>query len=67
MKGLVDDLLVTCEETEGTPNSVVINGSNEINYWVITVFLLVIACFLKLVTIGVKYYMQCGLTIPCLL
>ena len=51
MKNLVDDLVVTCDEIEDTPESAVINPSNGTNYWLITVALLVIACLLLLANI----------------
>ena len=52
MKRLVDDLVVTCDETVDISKSVV---------------LIAIACLLLLEAITVKYYMKRGLTIPCLL
>ena len=37
LKSLADNLVVTCDEIADTPNSVVINPSNGINYWIIAV------------------------------
>ena len=67
MKSLFDDLAVTCDEIEDTQESVVVNTSKRINYWLIVVVLFAIACLLSLVTIVVKYCMKRGLTIPFLL
>ena len=64
MKSLVDDVVVTCDESEDTP---VIIPINAINYWLIVVVLLAMACFLLLVVIVVKYCMKLRLTNPCLL
>ena len=46
MKSLVDDLVVTCEEIEGTLEIAVINPSNGINYWLIAVDLLATSCLI---------------------
>ena len=67
IKILVANLEVKCHEIDDIPDSPSINPSNGINYWVIGVILLAIACFLLLLTIVVKHHMQCGFTIPCLL
>ena len=37
LNSLADNLVVTCDEIADTPNSVVINPSNGINYWIIAV------------------------------
>ena len=42
MKDLFGNLIVTCNETEGTPESVVINASNVVNEWLIADILLAI-------------------------
>ena len=55
------------EEIVDTPNSIVVNPSNVINYWLIAVVLLTITCLLLLVAIFVQYYLKYGLTIPWLL
>ena len=65
IKILVANLEVKCHEIDDIPDSPSINPSNGINYWVIGVILLAIACFLLLLTIVVKHHMQCGFTIPC--
>lgn len=66
MKSPVNDLVVSCDEIEDTPKSVVINYSGGINYQLITAVLLAITCLLMMVAIIVKYYMKRGLTIPYL-
>ena len=66
MKSLVDDLVVTCDKTEDTPESEVINLSNRINDWLIVVLLAIKGSVLPVDIIG-KYNMKRGLTIPCLL
>ena len=66
MESFVDDAIVTCDEIQDTPRSVIIIPSDEINYWLNTVFLLAIACLLLLVVI-VKYYIKRESTIPCIL
>ena len=60
-------MVVTCDEIEDTQKTVVVNPSNGIDYRLIVVVLLAIACLLLLVAIDVKYYMKRGLTTPCLL
>ena len=55
MKSLVDDLVVTCDRIADTPKSAVINPSDGINYWLIAVVLLSVACLLLLVVIVVNY------------
>ena len=52
------------EEIVDTPNSIVVNPSNVINYWLIAVVLLTITCLLLLVAIFVQYYLKYGLTVP---
>ena len=42
MKDLFGNLIVTCNETEGTPESVVVNASNVVNEWLIADILLAI-------------------------
>ena len=64
IKSHVYDLIVAWDEIEGIAESALINPSNEINYWLIAVVLLTIACLLLLVAIFVKYYMKSILTIP---
>ena len=58
-------LAVTCDENIDTPESVVVNSNYRINYWLIVVALLAIACFLVVVAIITKYYIKHELTIPC--
>lgn len=65
MKNLINDLAVICNEIEDTPESGLINHCDGINYWVIAVVLLSVACLLLLVVIIVNYYLKCGLTNPC--
>ena len=60
-------MVVTCDEIEDTQKTVVVNPSNGIDYRLIVVVLLAIACLLLLVAIDVNYYMKRGLTTPCLL
>ena len=64
MKSLIDDLLVTCDDT---PASRLVSPSDGINYWLIAFVLLSIASLLLFVAIVVKYCMKRGLTILCLL
>ena len=66
MKSLTDHLIVSCDETEDTPETTSINRNDKTNYRLLTVILLAIACLLLLVAI-VKYNMKRRLTIPCLL
>ena len=66
MKSLVDNLAVTRDKIVDTPDSVLINPSDGIDYWLITA-LLTIAGLLLLVVIVVKQQLKPGLTIPCLL
>lgn len=66
-ESVVDDLVITCDETVDIPEATSINFNNEINYWFLSVVILQIACLLLLLVITVKYCMNCGLTIPCLL
>ena len=66
MKSLVDNLAVTRDKIVHTPESVLINPSDGIDYWLITA-LLTIAGLLLLVVIVVKQHMKPGLTIPSLL
>ena len=66
MKSLVDNLAVTRDKIVDTPDSVLINPSDGIDYWLITA-LLTIAGLLLLVVIVVKQHMKPGLTIPSLL
>ena len=40
MQCLVDDIFVTCDETEDTPKNAQINPSDGINYWFVA-FLIV--------------------------
>ena len=54
MQSLVDDLVVACDEIEDTPNRVVINLTNGINYWLFAVGLLEIEYLLLLVVMAVK-------------
>ena len=63
MKNLVNDLVVTRNETTDTPEIGPINHSNGVNYWLIDVILLAIACLLLLMATVVKYYIKRGLTI----
>ena len=65
MKNLVNDLVVTRNETIDTPEIGPINHSNGVNYWLIDVILLAIACLLLLMATVVKYYIKRGLTISC--
>ena len=58
MKGIVDDLVGTCNEIVDTPESP-INPSDGINYQLIVVVLLSVVCLLLFVAIVVKF----GLTI----
>ena len=67
IKSLNGDLVVICDKTGNTLESVVINSSDGISYWLIAVVLLAITCLLLLVAIIVKDCMKSGLTIPCLL
>ena len=67
MKGLVDDLVVTCDDTVDAPKSASVNPSNEISYWFIAVVLLAFVCLLSLVAIVVTYHITRRLKIPCLL
>ena len=67
IKSLADDLLVTCDEIEDTPNSTVIKPSNGINDWLIAVAIIAITYLLLFMTLIVTYYMKHGLTIPYLL
>ena len=67
MKSLADDVVVTCDEIEDTPERASINLSDGINYWLISVVLLSITYLLLLMAIIVKYYMKLGLTIPCII
>ena len=53
-QSLVDDLVGTCDEIEDTPNRVVINLTNGINYWLFAVGLLETAYLLLLVVMAVK-------------
>ena len=46
VKSLVDNLVVTCDEFENTPENSVINPSNGINYWLLAVVILAITCIL---------------------
>ena len=63
IKSLADDLVVTCDEIADTPNSVVFNPSNGINYWIIAV-----SIYNRVFIItGIKYYIKRRLTSPCLL
>lgn len=55
-KILIDGLLVTCDEIEDTPESLSVNPSNEINYWLKTVVPLAIVCLVLLVAIVVKLF-----------
>ena len=55
VKSLIDDLVPIYDEIDDTPKSVVINPSNGINYCLIAVSLLAIACLLLLVIMIVKY------------
>ena len=48
-----DDLVVTCDEIEDIPKSVLINPGNGLSYWFIAAVLLAFACLLLLVTIVV--------------
>ena len=61
------NVFVTFDQIENTPESAVINPSNRINYWLITVVLLWMACLLLLVSAVGEYHMKHGLTISCLL
>ena len=58
MQGLVDDLVVTCDEIEDTSKGVAINFRNRINYWLIAVGLLAITYLLLLMVMTVKYFMK---------
>ena len=60
-----DDDVVTCDEREHTPESVVINPGNGTNHWLVAIVLLAITCLLLLVAIVVKCYMKRELNIPC--
>ena len=42
MKSVVENLIFTCNEIEDTPDSAVVNPSNEVNHWVIADMLLTI-------------------------
>ena len=64
MKSIFDDLVVTCDEIINTPETISISLSGGINYWLIAVVLLAIACLLLLVVV-VKFNIKHGLTIPC--
>ena len=64
---VVDDLVLTCAETVDTLKSTIINPSNGINYQLVAIILLAIACLLLLVVNFVQQYMKHGLTIPYLL
>ena len=67
IKSLVDDLVVSCDETADTPETISINPSDGINYCLIAVVLLKIVCLLLLVVIVVKYSLKRELTISYLL
>ena len=47
MKGLVGDLVVTSDEIVDTPETKQINPDDKTNYWLITVVLLTMRCFLS--------------------
>ena len=64
---VVDDLVVTYAEMVDTLKSTIINPSNGINYQLVAIILLAIACLLLLVVNFVQQYMKHGLTIPYLL
>ena len=66
IKSFIDDATVTCDEIVDTAESVVINPGDGINYWLIDVIPLTIACLLLLMTIIVKYCMKRELTIQFL-
>ena len=61
----MDDLVVTCDETEDTPESTIDNLGDGIDYWLIVQ--LAITYLLLLVNFVVKYYVKHGLIILCLL
>ena len=52
---LIDDLVVTCDGTEITPESAAINSCNGRSYWVIAAVVLAIACLPLLLVSAVKY------------
>ena len=64
---LVDDLVVTFDEIENTPESAPINSGNGINYCLIDYVFLATACLLFLAVIIVMYYMKRELIVSCLL
>lgn len=51
MKSPVNDLVVSCDEIEDTPKSIVINHSGGINYQLITAVLLAITHLLMRINI----------------
>lgn len=52
IKSLFDDLGVICDEIVDTPESASINSNDGMNYWLIAVIPLSIACLLLLVVIS---------------
>ena len=51
MKFFFDDLVVARDEILNTPDTISINSSGGINYWLIAAVLLVIVCLLLLVVV----------------
>ena len=61
LKNFVNDLVVTCDKVENTPNSAPINLSDRIIYWLIA-FVLLVTSFLPLFVVMVgEYSMKCKL------
>ena len=65
MKNLVDDLVVTSDDTAIIPETTLINSSERINYWLIGV--VPISCLISLVVVVFKYYIKHALKMSCLL
>ena len=66
-ESLIDDALFTCDDIVDTPETISINPGDKTNYWILDILLVAIACLILVVVIVVKYYMNAGLAIPCLL
>lgn len=60
-----DDLVVKCDIVD-MPVTTSINSNGKTNSGFIAIALLATTCLLLLIVIT-KYYLKCGLTVPCLL